>query len=155
MPLPTSTSGTWCSASKPKLLALLILATQAAAGEGRISGRVTDPTGAAIPRLVVRLSGAASAEMLASLATSDTGAFQFFAGLYDVTFVGFVSADGFGFKSEIIRGVRLEDGATVELPAMTLTIVSPCSIRIDPVPISRKSRIKGFLRGVGLIRNPT
>ncbi|MCC6394635.1 MAG: hypothetical protein IT167_28830 [Bryobacterales bacterium] len=57
----------------------MILATQAAAGEGRIPGRVTDPTGAAIPRLGVRLSGAASVEMHASSATSDTGAFRFFA----------------------------------------------------------------------------
>jgi len=157
MRLLTSTSGTWCSVSKPRLLALLILATQAAAGEGSISGRATDPTSAAIPRLTVTLSKAASSEMLASSTTSDTGAFQFFAkaGLYDVSFVGVVSADGVGFKSETIRGVRLEDGAAVELPAMTLTVVSPCSIRIDPVPISRKSRIKGFLRRVGLIRNPT
>ncbi|MCC6362182.1 MAG: carboxypeptidase regulatory-like domain-containing protein [Bryobacterales bacterium] len=153
--MPTSTSGTWFSASNPKVLILLLLAAHAAAGEGRISGLVTDPTGAVIPRLTVRLSKAASTELPASTTTSDDGTFEFLAkaGLYDVTFVGFVSG-GFGFKSETIKDVRLEHGAAVELPAMRLSIVSPCSISIDPAaPISRKSRIKRLLGRMGLVRN--
>jgi hypothetical protein len=92
-------------------LCLLLCVASAAAQEdrGRISGLVSDPTGAVLPNASVTLLNEATNVRTATV-TNDGGAYSFdllIAGLYTV------KADAPGFRPFILQHVRIESGGRV------------------------------------------
>ena len=107
------------------LLVLLgVSALLAQQNTGRIAGSVVDATGAAIPTASVQLS-LAGGGVAATSATRTDGLFNFNAiqpGTYDLTF------ESAGFAKQIIRGVKVDPGREISIPAITMEVTSKAEV---------------------------
>jgi hypothetical protein len=99
--------------------AIALVSSLYAQANGRISGSVTDASGAPVPGATVELFLAGGASPLATVSTKEDGAF-FIAGLaagkYDV------AASSTGFRKEVRRGVDVSANVEIALSAFVLEI---------------------------------
>ena len=113
-------------------LGLLIYATAVAQTQAiRISGRVTDPSGAVVPKACVTLKGAGSAEKTALL-TDGKGEFAF-AGLAQGT-VGLSQVDA-RITPDVLTGPAVPLYVEVILPDGTVVETNEVTVAIDDTPI--------------------
>jgi hypothetical protein len=109
------------------ILVLLLFSSSLLVGQttGRISGVVTDPTGAAIPGASVSLLIAGGKTAILTGATSEEGLF-FFPGLQPVKYDLTIEAKG--FRKEIQRGIKVNAGLEMSLPAIKLELSTQAEI---------------------------
>lgn len=92
---------------------------------GRISGSVMDASGAAIPGASVKLFVAGGAAPIASMSSSNEGVF-FFPALQPVYYD--LSVEVKGFRTEIRRGLKVDAGTELSVPAYKLDVASQAEV---------------------------
>jgi hypothetical protein len=101
------------------VLALCVAASLSAQTTSRLSGSITDSSGAAIPGAAVRVLLPGSATPVAAGETSQEGTFNF-VGLNPGTFD--LSIESAGFSSKVIRGLRIETARELSLPPIQMDV---------------------------------
>src|SRR2546421_1518239 len=103
------------------LFFILVLAPGFAQVTGRLSGSVTDSTGAAIPNATVNLLLPGGSKPVLTTVTTSEGLFSFTnvrPEKYDVT------TESSGFLKYSLRGVKIDPGRETALPAIKLELAA-------------------------------
>lgn len=85
----------------------------------RLSGTVTDSTGASIPGATVRVLLPGSSSAVATMSTAEDGGFVFVGlnpGVFDL------SVESAGFATKVLRGLRIETARELSLPPIPLDV---------------------------------
>jgi hypothetical protein len=114
------------------LLAAVSLFGQADANKGQISGTVFDPKGSVVPNAKIRIqnTGNASVRELTSGAEGQFRAILLDPGTYDVTI------EATGFAPAVFKGVTINVGSAVELPAILQLGTTAQTVEVTASPLS-------------------
>ncbi len=107
------------------MLALTIATVAWGQNTGRISGSVVDATGAAVPAAKVELFIPGGASAILSTETNQEGLFLF-SNVQPVNYD--LSVDAKGFRKEVLRGLKVNAGLELSLPAFKMQIAQQAEV---------------------------
>lgn len=106
-------------------LALYLALSAFAQSTGRISGSVLDASGAAVPGATVNITMPGGARPIATTTTSQEGIYRF-SSMQPINYD--LSVEAKGFRTQILRGIKVDAGLELSLPPMTLEVSAQTEI---------------------------